>query len=201
MRGSIRYYTNILKDKLTRVDEEVDNPEVVKELLEECNCLVELGNHFFLSNKTMRDGAEEFFEQKRCLRAYQKDKLSNKEDRKTLQTKPLLGNKDIVQSARLSEGTLATFHKNLAIEGIRDKIDEISDLNTYINSMVGIQSDSIDNIAHQMQSNRESSRSTVVQLENALRHRQNRNRIYNFVLVVIFFLVVAFLTFRVVLRI
>lgn len=198
MKGSIDYYTGILKERLVLL-EDMSNTGMASDLLEECNCLVELGEHFLLSTKTMPEGAKDFFEQKRKLKMHIRDVTCSRVDGRHSQAKPLLENSNVVQSAKVSETMLTAFQKKLALESIKKKVEEITELNTYINSFVDFQGDNIDNIARQIQNNSEENRKTVVQLENALRHRQSRNKIYNFILMLAFFLILVFLTFRVVL--
>lgn len=200
MKKDVKHFIDIFREKLDLVENSGDE-NTVEELLEECSCLSDIIEHVMREKKAHGADASVFSAQRRRLRHCQRSRRGKKTYSRLIETRPLL------ESAALSKGPVARsgqalleFHKKLALENIRSKVEEITDINTYIHTAVSSQGETVDNIAHRIKLDEELSKGTLVHLDSAFRHQCGRNRIYNTLLAGVFFLILMALTFRVITR-
>lgn len=200
MKKDIKHYVDILRGKIDLVEDN-SSENTVEELLEECSCLSDIIEYLMRENKKHGEDARAFYLQRRRLRHYHRSRWGKKGYSRLIETRPLLDTALSESAVARAGPVLLEFHKKLALENIKSKVDEITDINTYIHTAVSSQGYTIDNIAHNIKLDEELSKGTVVQLDSAFRHQRGRNRIYNIILAGIFFLILMALTFRVVARI
>lgn len=200
MKKDIKHYVNVLREKIDLVENN-SNEDAVEKLLEECECLYDIIEHVVREKKACRDDVQAFSVQKRRLHHNQKSRRGKRVYSRLIETRPLLESAALSGStAAKSRQALLEFHKKLALEKIRKKVDEIAEINTYIHTAVSSQGEAVDNIAHNIKLDEELSRGTLLHLDSAFRHQRGRNKIYNVILVGVFFLVLVALTLRVMTR-
>lgn len=200
MVKDIKHYVDVLREKIDLVENN-SNEGAVEELLEECECLSDIIEHVVRENRACRDVARAFSVQRRRLHHYKRSRRGRKVYSRLIETRPLLDSAAPSESASTKSGqALLEFHKKLALEKIKRKVDEIAEINTYIHTAVSSQGETVDNIAHNIKFDEELSRGTLLHLDSAFRHQRGRNRIYNVILVGTFFLILVALTFRVMTR-
>eukprot|EP00866_Antonospora_locustae_P000224 jgi/Antlo1/224/1506 len=200
MKNDIKHYVDILREKIDLVENN-SNEDAVEELLEECKCLSDIIEHVVSKSKAHRDDVRAFSVQRRRLQHYQRSRRGKRVYSRLIETRPLLEGAALSGSSTAKSGqALLEFHKKLALEKVKSKVEEISEINTYIHTAVSTQGETIDNIAHSIKFDEELSRGTLLHLDSAFRHQRGRNRVYNVILIGVFFLILLALTFRVMTR-
>lgn len=200
MKRDAIYYIHILESKISSL-EAAGNGEFATEILDECNCLMEIADHLTKAGNATRSDAEALAGQKKRLGRYRKNKRAREGHDILMGLKPLLAKHSPREETSEPESRLVEFHKKLALEDIRDKVEQVAELNVYINSLVRFQGEDIDTISHRIAYNGALNRDSVVQLGAALGRRRDRNRFYNLLLICASILATVLVVYKVVLRV